>query len=96
MINKPMVRLSVKRRASARKQVDKLIRGVASAHKAGKNKRCTYLASQYLRSFDARLVATWRAYRSLTGIAVLTGNCFLPSQHLCPRGRELKKSLSLT
>jgi hypothetical protein len=65
MINKPMVRLSVKRRALARKQVDKLIRGVASAHKAGKKRRCAYLASQYLQSFDARLVATWRAYRQL-------------------------------
>ena len=65
MISKPMVRLGVKRRALARKQVDKLIRGVASAHKAGKKKRCAYLASQYLRSFDARLVATWRAYRKL-------------------------------
>jgi hypothetical protein len=60
-----MVRLSVKRRALARKQVDKLIRGVASAHKAGKKRRCAYLASQYLQSFDARLVATWRAYRQL-------------------------------
>ena len=65
MINKPMVRLSVKRRAAARKQVDKLIRGVASAHKAGKKRRCAYLASRYLQSFDARLVATWRAYRKL-------------------------------
>jgi hypothetical protein len=65
MINKPMVRLSVKRRALARKQVDKFIRRVASAHKAGKKKRCAYLASQYLQSFDARLVATWRAYRKL-------------------------------
>ena len=65
MINKPTVRPSVKRRALARKKVDKLIRGVASAHKAGKKKRCAYLASQYLQSFDARLVATWQKDRKL-------------------------------
>ncbi len=43
----------------------RLRRKIEKAHKAGRKKKVAYLTVQYLRSFDARYVATKIAYRKL-------------------------------